>query len=217
MSKFIVMIILKPDIPNGQIDFIESDLTSLFEQNATVKKVWFLGKRKLDYKIKKYTEGLYLKMEILAKQKKIEKIKENLRNNQNIIFSIIINNDQSQNNLPVLKKHSLSLPFTKLVSTNKIQENDTNKKVYMLVSKNVKLPFAESDIVATSEDVKHLYNYASKVLQELIYVKGYHCKKAFKFITELENELKRSWKLEFTLGNNANVMQQLLIKEKNLI
>ena len=213
MNKFIAMIILKPDIQERKLDFIQSGITSLFESNSKVEKIWFLGKKKLDHKIKKYKEGLYLKMEILAKPKNIEKIREILRNNQNVLFSIIINNEE--NNLPILKKHSLS--FTKLIPSTKIQEDNSNKKVYMLISKNIKLPFAESDIVATSENVKHLYNYASKVVQELIYVKGYHCKKAFKFITELENELKRSWKLEFTLGNNANVMQQLLIKEKNLI
>lgn len=215
MNKFIAMVILKPDIQKGQLSFIQSSITNLFEQNSKVKKIWFLGKRKLDYKIKKYTEGLYLKMEILAKSKRIEKIRECLKNNKNVIFSMIINNDQFQNNLPILKRHSLS--FSKVLSTNKVQEDNKNKKVYMLISKNVKLPFAESDIIAIGEDENRLYNYASKILQELIYVKGYHCKKAFRFINELENELKKNWKLEFTLGNNTNVMQQLLIKEKNLI
>ena len=126
MNKFIAMVILKPDIQKGQLSFIQSSITNLFEQNSKVKKIWFLGKRKLDYKIKKYTEGLYLKIEILAKSKRIEKIRECLKNNKNVIFSMIINNDQFQNNLPILKRHSLSFP--KVLSTNKVQEDNKNKR-----------------------------------------------------------------------------------------
>lgn len=53
MNKYIGMVILKPDIEKGQIDFIQSDIINLFKQNAKVQMIWHLGKRNLDYKIKK--------------------------------------------------------------------------------------------------------------------------------------------------------------------
>ena len=81
MNKYIGMIILKPDIKKGKIDFVQSNIINLFKQTTKVERIWYLGKRQLDYKTKKYSEGIYLKIEILAKDKKIEKIKEILRQN----------------------------------------------------------------------------------------------------------------------------------------
>lgn len=215
MNKFVAMVILKPDISKRKIDFIQSGITNLFEQNSKVQKVWFLGKRQLDYKIKKYNEGIYLKIEILGKSKKLDRIREELKLNDNIIFSIIIKNDDENNSLALLKRHSL--PFNKPPKVNSFENNQTNKKVYMLISKNTKLPFAESDIIAISEDDKKLYQFASKKIQEFIYVKGFRTMKPFKIVKDIENELKKCWKVQFTLGNNTNIMQELLIQEKTLI
>ena len=216
MNKYIAMVILKPDISKTQLDFIQSNIIRLFEENTKVKKVWILGKRKLDYKIKKNTEGLYLKFEIFAKSKKLDKIKELLKDNQNVIFSIIINDDSSENKVPmILKKRPVSLPFTKI--PNNLEVNDSNKKVYMLVSKNARLPFSTSDILAVSEKEKNIYEYANKKISEYIFAKGYKTTKNLKFIKDIENELKRSWKVDFILNDNTNVVQQLLIQEKKLI
>lgn len=212
-NKFIAMVILKPDIPAGQVDFILGNITTLFEQYSRVQKVWFLGKKNLDYKVKKHTEGYYLKLEITAKDKKIENIKRLLKNNQDVIFSLIIKNENSNNTLPIIKK--VTNPFIKYSQINTVETN--TRKVYMLISKNLKLPFSESNILAISEDEKKLYQYASKKIQECIYVKGYYTLKSFKVIKDIENELKRNRKVEFIFGNNTNVGQQLLIQEQNLI
>ena len=85
-NKFIAMIILNPNIPIGKIDFIQSNISSIFEQYSKIQKVWFLGKKKLDYKIKKYTEGYHLNLEIMAKDKKVEEMKNILKNNRNVIY-----------------------------------------------------------------------------------------------------------------------------------
>lgn len=216
MNKYIGMVILKPDIEKGQIDFIQSDIINLFKQKAKVQMVWYLGKRNLDYKIKKYTEGLYLKLEILAKAKKIEQIKEQLKRNENVIFSIVMNNESENNKLPILKRHPL--PFHKVPQVNKLERPaEQNNKVYMLINKNIKLPFAESDILGVSSDVKKLYEFASKKIQEYIFVKGYFTTQSFKNIKDVENEFKRTWQIEFLLGGNNNVGQRLLIQEKYLI
>ena len=217
MNKFTAIIILNPNIQKERIDFIQSDIINVFEQNTKIQKIWFLGKRKLEYKIKKYTDGLYLKLEIIAKTKKIEKIKEILKNNQYIIFSIIINIGNSQNNLPILKGHHMPQQLKKGKNIIMEKTNQNVNKVYMLVHKNLKLPFAESDILAISKDEKTILQYATKVLQEYIYIKGYHTNKKFRFFAELESELKKNCKIELMLNDNPNLKQQLLLQEKCLI
>lgn len=216
MNKFMAIVILKPDIEQMQLDYIQSDIINLFEQNTKVQKIWFLGKRKLDYKIKKHSEGLYLKIELLAKSKKLEHLKEQLKLNQYVIFSILINNDNATNNLPIIKKQH-TLPFRKNTVINNLETNQPKNKIYMLISKNVKLPFSESNILAISEDVNRIYQYADKKLQEYVFVKGYKTKKAFNVIKDVTDELKKRRKVEFTLGDNTNVGQELFIQEKYLI
>ena len=93
MNKFIAMVILKPDIKEERINYVQSGIINLFEQNTKVQKVWYLGKRKLDFKSKKYTEGIYIKLDILGRSKKVEQIRVELRRNQAIISSIIMNNE----------------------------------------------------------------------------------------------------------------------------
>lgn len=215
MNKFIAMIILKPDIKEKRINNVQTCILNMFEQNTKVRKVWYLGKRQLDFKNKKYTEGIYLKLDITARPKRIEQIRQELRKNQDILSSIIMNNDSENNKLPALKIHKL--PFNKNRPVNNISINEQGKKVYMLISKNIKLPFAESNILAISEDDKKIYQYANQKLQNYIFVKGYRTTKNFKVIKDVENELKKNWKVELVLGDNPNVGQQLLIQEKYLI
>ena len=176
---------------------------------------YFLGKKKLDYPIKKYTEGYHLKFEIETNEKRITQIKSILKANSNVIFHFVINNEAQRNTLPILKK--VRNPF-------KINQKETsytpisqNTKVYMLISKNLKLPFAESNIIAMSEDINRLFQVAYKKLQEYVYVKGFHTTKELRHMKDIENELKKYWKVQFTLGDNINVGQELSIQEKVLI
>lgn len=216
MDKYIGMIILKPDIKKGKIDFVQSNIINLFKQTTKVERIWYLGKRQLDYKTKKYSEGIYLKIEILAKDKKIEKIKEILRQNENVIFSIIMNNESEKNTFPVIKKKYF--PMYKAQKEEKIEKYQNQaKKVYMLINKNKKLPFSEADILGISTNIENIFLQANKKIEENVFVKGYYTTKKFRNIKDVETELKRNWKVEFVLGDNSNVGQQLLIQERELI
>ena len=175
-----------------------------------------MGKRQLDYKTKKYSEGIYLKIEILAKDKKIEKIKEILRQNENVIFSIIMNNESEKNTFPVIKKKYF--PMYKTQKEEKIEKYQNQaKKVYMLINKNKKLPFSEADILGISTNIENIFLQANKKIEENVFVKGYYTTKKFRNIKDVETEFKRNWKVEFVLGDNSNVGQQLLIQERELI
>lgn len=216
MNKYIGMIILKPDIRKEKLDFIQSDIINLFKQTSKVQRIWYLGKRTLEYKTKKYSEGIYLKIEIIAKDKKVEKLKEILRQNENVIFSIIMNNESEKNSFPVIKK--IYFPMYKAQKKERIEAYQNQpKKVYMLINKNKKIPFSEADILDISTNIESIFLQANKKIEENVFVKGYYTTKKFRNIKDVETEFKRNWKVEFVLGDNSNVGQQLLIQERNLI
>lgn len=113
MNKFLVMIILKPDIKENRINTVQSSILNLFEQSTKVKKVWYLGRKKLDFKNKRYAEGIYLKLDISAHSKRIEQIRNELRKNQDILSSVNMNNESEKS----LSYHQLKLEsylFTKI-------------------------------------------------------------------------------------------------------
>ena len=161
--KYLAMVVLNPNISKRKIDFIQGGIVSLFEQKSKVKKTYFLGKKKLDYQIKNYTEGYYLKFEIECNNKKIAQIQDILKSNSNVIFHFIINNETEKSNLPILKK--LKSPFQTMPKVNFTEKNTSSQTVYMLISKNLKLPFSESNILAISEDIEKLFQVACKKLQ----------------------------------------------------
>ena len=213
--KYLAMVVLNPNISKRKIDFIQGGIVSLFEQKSKVKKIYFLGLQKLDYSIKKYTEGYHIKFEIEAKEKKISEIKNILKSNNNVIFNFIINNEAQKNTLPILKKVKNSFRIDQNVDSFTPNSQDT--KVYMLINKNLKLPFAETNILAMSDNLDKLFQVAYKKLQEYVYVKGFHTTKEFHNMKDIENELKKYWKVQFTLSDNINVGQELSIQEKVLI
>lgn len=216
MNKFLVIVILKPDIKESRINYVQSGIINLFEQNTKVKQVWYLGKKKLDFKNRKYTEGIYIKLDIVGHSKKVEQIRSELRRNQDILSSIIMNNESEKTSkLPSLKIRKL--PFHNTIPVHNISVNDNGKKIYMLINKNIKLPFNESDIIAMSENENKILETASKKLYEYIYMKGFRTLKPFRVIKEVEKELKAYRKVQFVLDNNTNIGQELIIQEKYLI
>ena len=213
--KYLAMVVLNPNISKRKIDFIQGGIVNLFEQKSKVKKTYFLGKHKLDYPVKKFTEGYHIKFEIDANEKKVTQIKSILKSNSNVIFYFIINNEAQKNTLPILKM--VKNKFRPLPKISCVETNSQDQKVYMLISKNLKLPFAESNILAISGDLEKLFKVAYKKLQEYVYVKGFHTTKELHNMKEIENELKKYWKVQFTLGDNINVGQELSIKERVMI
>ena len=213
--KYLAMVVLNPNISKRKIDFIQGGIVTLFEQKSKVKKTYFLGRKKLEYPVKNYTEGYHLKFDIECNEKKISQIKDILKSNSNVIFNFIVNNEVEKNTLPILKK--VRNPYKTTPIVKYMENNTSSQKIYMLISKNLKLPFAESNILAISEDINRIFEVAVKKLQEYIYVKGFHTIKELKNMRDIENELKKYWKVQFTLGDNINVGQELLIQEKIMI
>lgn len=216
MNKFLVMVILKPDIKESRLNHVQSGIINMFEQNTKVKQIWYLGKEKLDFKAKQYTQGIYIKLDIASSSKKVEKIRKELRKNRDILSSIIMNNNsEKKSKLPSLKMQTF--PFSKNIPINNISVINNPKKIYMLINKNIKLPFGESNIIAMSQNENKILEIANQKLQEYIYIKGFYTLKPFKMIKEVEKELRVYRKVQFVLDNNSNIGQELIILEKDLI
>ena len=127
-----------------------------------------------------------------------------------------MNNESEKNTFPVIKKKYF--PMYKAQKEEKIEKYQNQaKKVYMLINKNKKLPFSEADILGISTNIENIFLQANKKIEENVFVKGYYTTKKFRNIKDVETEFKRNWKVEFVLGDNSNVGQQLLIQERELI
>ena len=220
MFKYIALIILKPNKKDKKNDIAQANICNLFEQNSKVQKIWYIGKKELDHKIQNYNEGIYLKLEILSNYKKIAEIQKILKLNDNILFSTIMKNENNkQNNLPKPFKTAY-IPYlfnSKKVVINKSIKPKNDSKIYMLISKNVNLPCAESDIIAMSDDKNKLLQEADKKIAEFIYVKGFYTVRDFTSIKRVQKDFRQTWKTEFSSFNNSNVTHQLLLKEQCLI
>ena len=217
MNRYLVMVVLKPDIKEKRINAVQSGILNLFELNTKVRKVWYLGKNTLDFQNKDYNEGIFIKLDVSAKDKKIEYLRGQLRKNQDVLSSFIANNEsENRNRLSSIKIRRL--PFHKKTTIESNQPNyNQRRKVHMLVSKNIRLPFSEADIIAISEDEEKILESANQKLREYIYVKGYNLSKDYKNIKDIEKEFKKLKKMQFTFGNNTNVGLELVVQERNLI
>jgi len=216
MNKYLAMVIIKPDIREKKINRVQSSILNLFEQNTKVKKVWYLGKNKLDFKNKNYSEGIFIKLEIFAKYKKIEMVRQSLRENQDVISSFIMNNEVGRQKRLLPKVNLKKFNFTKKTQISNIAEKIQNKKVYMLVSKNMMAPFSEN-VIALSDDKNKIFESAKSKIYEYIIVKGYRTLTPFKVIKDVEKEFKRLERIKLTLDNNLSLGKELVIQERNLI
>ncbi len=127
-----------------------------------------------------------------------------------------MNNDsEKQNKLPKLKMKRLSFYNNMQMSNTEIHKNE--KKVYVLINQNTKSPFAKSNVIAISDNEDKIIQFASKKVQEYLYIRDYQTLKKFNNIKDIENELKRIKKIQLIFDNNPNIMKDLVIQEKYLI
>ena len=67
MNKYESIIIVNPNVDEEGLKALEEKFTGLINENGKVETVDSMGKRKLAYEIKKFTEGTYLVFNFEAK------------------------------------------------------------------------------------------------------------------------------------------------------
>ena len=93
MNKYESVIIISPNLDEGEIEGIVTEITDLINQDGEVTKVEKMGIKKLAYEIKKNKEGYYIIFYFEAKEDVIVELERNYRINENIIKFITVRND----------------------------------------------------------------------------------------------------------------------------
>ena len=93
MNKYESVIIIKPNLDEGEIEWIITEITDLINQNGEVTKVEKMGVRKLAYEISKCKEGHYVVIYFEADPSIISELERNYRINENIIKFITVRKD----------------------------------------------------------------------------------------------------------------------------
>lgn len=92
-----MMYIAEPDTADDHIGKLNEAITKLIEdQGGSVVKVEDMGRRRLAYKIKKYTEGRYVLFEIEGSGKEIAELERRMRVNDRIFRYITVRVDEDR-------------------------------------------------------------------------------------------------------------------------
>ena len=92
-----MMYIAEPDTADDHIGKLNDAITKLIEdQGGSVVKVEDMGRRRLAYKIKKYTEGRYCLFEIEGSGKEIAELERRMRVNDKIFRYITVRVDEDR-------------------------------------------------------------------------------------------------------------------------
>ena len=93
MNEYESVIIIKPNLDEGEIEGIITEITDLINKDGEVTKVDKKGKKTLAYEIKKNKEGYYIIFYFEAKADVIFELERNYRINENIIKFITVKKD----------------------------------------------------------------------------------------------------------------------------
>lgn len=90
MNKYESIIIINPNCTEEAIKALEEKVTGLINANGKVESVENMGKKKLAYEIKKYTEATYMLFNFEAKPESIAELERNYRIMDDILKFIVV-------------------------------------------------------------------------------------------------------------------------------
>lgn len=93
MNKYESVIIIRPNLEEGEIEGIVTEITDLINENEEVTKVEKMGVRKLAYEISKCREGYYITFDFEADPSIISELERYYRITESIIKFITVKKD----------------------------------------------------------------------------------------------------------------------------
>ena len=90
MNKYESIIIVNPNVDEAGLKVLEEKFTGLINENGKVESVENMGKRKLAYEIKKFSEATYLLFNFEAKPASIAELERVYRITDDIIKYIVV-------------------------------------------------------------------------------------------------------------------------------
>ncbi len=100
-----VMFIVRPDLMEEDVDKLISTLQNhATTAGATVQNVERMGKRRLAYDVKKFSDGQYVLFVLQADGKAIHELERRLRVSEPVIKFITVRTDEEKQRLEKIKK-----------------------------------------------------------------------------------------------------------------
>lgn len=90
MNKYESIIIVNPNVDEAGLKALEEKFTGLINENGKVESVENIGKKKLAYEIKKFTEATYMLFNFEAKPESIAELERVYRITDTIIKFIVV-------------------------------------------------------------------------------------------------------------------------------
>ena len=90
MNKYESIIIVNPNVDEAGLKALEEKFTGLINENGKVESVENMGKRKLAYDIKKFTEATYMLFNFEAKPELIAELERVYRITDDVIKFITV-------------------------------------------------------------------------------------------------------------------------------
>lgn len=99
-----IMFIVRPDIAEEDVDKLISGFeNSLSTAGGTLKSVDKMGKRRLAYLVRKFSEGQYVLLTVQATGKAIHELERRMRVSEPVIKFITVRTDQEQKRIAKVK------------------------------------------------------------------------------------------------------------------
>ena len=99
-----VMFIVRPDVVEEEVDKLVAKFeTAVSEGGGVVKSVEKMGRRKLAYLVRKFTEGFYLLATVEAEGGLVLELERRLRVNEQVIKFITVRMDEEEKRLAKIK------------------------------------------------------------------------------------------------------------------
>src|SRR5271163_5169385 len=99
-----VMFIVRPDVEEAELDkLIEGFSANVTSGGGEIKSVEKMGRRRLAYTVRKFNDGFYVLLTILAEGKLITEIERRLRVSEQVIKFITVRMDEEEKRLAKVK------------------------------------------------------------------------------------------------------------------
>ena len=97
MTSYETLFIVRPDMEEDDLNKVVGRVEDVVKSNEGViveSQVW--GKKRLAYEVKKYTEGIYVKVNFDAPPTVVEKLQDHFRLNEDVIRDIVVRDERRQ-------------------------------------------------------------------------------------------------------------------------
>jgi small subunit ribosomal protein S6 len=99
-----VMFIVRPDVEEADLDkLIEGFSNNITTGGGEIKSIEKMGRRRLAYTVRKFNDGFYVLLTILAEGKLITEIERRLRVSEQVIKFITVRMDEEEKRLAKVK------------------------------------------------------------------------------------------------------------------